>query len=77
MLSLEEVLPLLNFMFPFQKLDANKDGLLDLPEFRKIAAPKLQGKPPEEVKKSRKEAKRIFEKLEPIALHLTCARSQT
>uniref|UniRef100_A0A7S3B448 EF-hand domain-containing protein n=1 Tax=Haptolina ericina TaxID=156174 RepID=A0A7S3B448_9EUKA len=60
LLSSDEVLPLINFMFPFQKLDSNQNGVLTLSEFRAIAAPKLTGAPAAEVAKSKAESKVIF-----------------
>ena len=64
LLSSDEVLPLFNFMFPFQKLDTNHNGALSLSEFRAIAAPKLAGAPPAEIAKSKAESKAIFAALD-------------
>lgn len=63
-LSMQEVLPLFNFMFPFWKLDANKDGLISLKEFNQIAAPKMKSMVAEEVEASNKEASTIFTALD-------------
>ena len=60
LLSLEEVQPLYDFMLGFQKFDTNKDRLLTRREFKQIAAEKLAGASPEEVKKSDDESKAIF-----------------
>lgn len=59
-LSPEEAAVLFSFMFSFPKVDKNGDGLLTRKEFKQIAAPKLQGAPPEEVRKSEAESKTIF-----------------
>merc|ERR1712232_5086 len=64
LLSMREVLPLFNFMFPFFKLDANKDGLISMKEFKQIAAPKIKSAAPDEVKASNDEAKTIFAALD-------------
>jgi Ca2+-binding EF-hand superfamily protein len=64
LLSMDEVLPLFNFMFHFQKLDENKDGLLTFKEFEQVAAAKLQNAPPQEVKKSNVLARSIFRELD-------------
>jgi len=63
-LSMQEVLPLFNFMFPFQKLDTNQDGLVSLKEFKQIAAPKLESAAKEEIEASNNEAKTIFAALD-------------
>lgn len=63
-LSTQEALPLFNLMFPFWKLDANKDGALSLKEFKQIAARKLESAAPEELKESHKEGRSIFAALD-------------
>eukprot|EP00591_Stephanopyxis_turris_P010667 CAMPEP_0195527530 /NCGR_PEP_ID=MMETSP0794_2-20130614/29251_1 /TAXON_ID=515487 /ORGANISM="Stephanopyxis turris, Strain CCMP 815" /LENGTH=246 /DNA_ID=CAMNT_0040658453 /DNA_START=217 /DNA_END=957 /DNA_ORIENTATION=+ len=73
-LSVEEVLPLLNFMFPFQRLDTNKDGVLSMTEFKQIAAPKLENAPPQEVEQSHAEGKIIFSGLDTNGDGKLCAK---
>ena len=60
LLSEDEVLALFNFMFPFQQLDANHDGLLSMREFKQIARDKLASAPQHEIERSNQEAKIIF-----------------
>lgn len=64
LLSYPESLPLFTFMFSFQKLDNNKDGVLTFEEFTQIAAEKLDGAPAKEIEKSKAQAKEIFRDLD-------------
>ena len=64
LLSIEEAMPLFSFMFNFQRLDTNTDGMLTIREFRQAAAAKLKNAPPEEVQKSKAQAKAIFAELD-------------
>ena len=56
--------PLLNFMFPFHKLDADHDGALSLGEFQQIAAASLTNLDREKVQQSHDEGVALFSALD-------------
>ena len=61
LLSTDEALALFNYMFPFQKLDVNHDGMLTMKEFKQIAAAKLGNAPQYEYWMSADQAQRLAE----------------
>ena len=63
-LSLPESLPLFSYMFPFQKLDLDKDGILTKSEFLKAAKPLKDNATPEMKKEFTDEANKIFKDLD-------------
>lgn len=63
-LSLSEALPLFSYMFPFQKLDLDKDGILTKSEFLKAAKPLGDNATPEMKKEFDEEANKIFKDLD-------------